>query len=87
MRKVFALVLAGFLASAAQAAPSPAKTPEQAAPGDKVICKRFLKVGSLVDGYKTCKTKHEWERERENARQFGVSDSCNKRGEAPALCR
>lgn len=36
---------------------------------DRVICKRFLETGSLVRGYRTCKTKAEWQRERDNLRQ------------------
>lgn len=50
----------------------------QATPGEqtagaeeKLICKRFVETGSLVKGYRTCKTKREWERERENIRSGG----------------
>lgn len=42
---------------------------------DKVVCKRFVETGSLVRGYKQCKTKWEWERERENVRQLNVPNS------------
>jgi hypothetical protein len=84
MSRLWIPALAGLLVagSTAVAGPHKADNPENAAGGrDKVICKRFVKTGSLVDGYRTCKTKWEWERERENIRQFGVSDSCSKRGE------
>jgi hypothetical protein len=56
-----------FAASAAQSAPRRgADAPEGAAGNpDKVVCKRFTRIGSLVDGYRTCKTKKEWERERD----------------------
>jgi hypothetical protein len=75
-------------ATTAQAGPRPAAdAPEAAAGGrDKIVCKRFLKTGSLVDGYRTCKTKWEWERERENVRQLSVSDSCNDRANGGAAC-
>jgi hypothetical protein len=43
---------------------------------DRVVCKRFLRTGSLVDGYRTCKTKGEWERERDNLRSLSSSSSC-----------
>jgi len=78
----FALAIALASAAAAGAAPPRSDNPERAADArDKIVCKRFVKTGSLVDGYRTCKTKWEWERERENVRQFGVSDSCSARGE------
>jgi hypothetical protein len=65
-------------ASAAQSAPRPnADAPETAAGNpDKVVCKRFLKTGSLVDSYRTCKTKKEWQRERENVNQINWSSPC-----------
>jgi hypothetical protein len=65
-------------ASAAQSAPrSRADAPETASGNpDKVVCKRFLKTGSLVDGYRTCKTKREWERERDNVRTINWSNPC-----------
>ncbi|MBW6525679.1 hypothetical protein KZ813_02365 [Sphingomonas sp. RHCKR7] len=66
---------------------SASDAPERAADArDKVICKRFVRTGSLVDGYRTCKTKWEWERERENLRQQSVSDSCRDRANGGALC-
>ena len=72
-----------MLAAAAPALSAPANDgPERASDKrDKVICKRFEETGSLVKGYRTCKTKWEWERERENLRQFSVSDSCRLRGD------
>jgi hypothetical protein len=56
--------------------------PERSADSrDKVICKRFNKTGSLVSVYRTCKPKSEWDRERDNIRQLGVSDACRLRGD------
>jgi hypothetical protein len=81
-----------FVAGAGEAAvqarqATPADAPERAADArDKMICKRFVRTGSLVDGYRTCKTKWEWERERENLRQQSVSDSCRDRANGGALC-
>ncbi|MHC9417496.1 hypothetical protein ACYZX9_02715 [Sphingomonas citri] len=64
-----------------------ADAPERAADArDKMICKRFVRTGSLVAGYRTCKTKWEWERERENLRQQSISDSCRDRANGGALC-
>jgi hypothetical protein len=61
---------------------SAADGPERAADaGDKMICKRFVETGSLVKGYRTCKTKREWERERENVRTENWSNGCGQIGE------
>ena len=85
MPRAIALVAAAFAvasASPGQSAPREANTPEQAADArDKMVCKRFIKTGSLADSYRTCKTKGEWDRERDNARQFSVSDSCRLRAD------
>jgi hypothetical protein len=43
---------------------------------DRIICRRFLRTGSLVDSYRTCKTRAEWDREHENLQQLSVSNSC-----------
>ena len=67
---------------------TPADRPERAADaGDKIICKRFLRTGSLVDGYRECKSKMDWERERENRRTLAVSDSCRDRANGGFECR
>jgi hypothetical protein len=49
-------------------------------PRQKVICKRFVKTGSLVDAYRTCKTKAEWDRDRETMRASMTvgSGACNR---------
>ncbi|MDB5671276.1 MAG: hypothetical protein JWO25_2235 [Alphaproteobacteria bacterium] len=89
MRFATTFALACLLAAGtvARAGPERGDQAESAAgPLDRMICKRFIKTGSLVDAYRTCKTKREWERERENVRQFSVSDSCNMRGEKPGMC-
>jgi hypothetical protein len=65
-------------ASAAQSAPRRGTDAPETAAGnpDKIVCKRFVRVGSLVDGYRTCKTKKEWERERDNVRTINWSSPC-----------
>ncbi len=69
---------AAISASPAQSAPGRgADAPETAAGNpDKVVCKRFAQIGSLVATYRTCKTKREWERERENLRTINYSTPC-----------
>ena len=89
MNRVVVYVSAAMIAATSPvlAAPPSADSPERAADdGDKVICKRFIKTGTLAGRYRTCKTKAEWERERDNIRQLNVSDSCRDRGNGGAGC-
>jgi hypothetical protein len=67
VRFLFSAVLVGSLASAAVAASkeNSARTVDKA---DKVICRRYVEIGSLVKGIRICKTKREWDLEHENVR-------------------
>lgn len=67
-----------LLLAAAQAGPDAAE--RSADKQDKVICKRFLETGSLVRGYRTCKTKREWERERDALRTETSGNACKNPG-------
>lgn len=79
----FACVLAA--PTAAGSAPRRADSVEQPSdPNAKIVCKSFTRIGSLVDRYRTCKTKGEWQRERDNLRQVNVSDSCGTRYNGPS---
>ena len=81
----FACLLIG--ATAAHSAPSRADGPEKAADArDKIVCKRFVRTGTLAATYRTCKTKWEWERERENLRQLNATEGCRDRAEGGGLC-
>jgi hypothetical protein len=78
-----AIMIAGFLvaSAAAEAAPNPADAPEQPADlNEKIVCKTFTRIGTLAGRYRTCKTKGEWQRERDNLTQVNISDSCRTRG-------
>jgi hypothetical protein len=77
----YSLMVTTATATAASAATSTApkrEVAEKAADGqEKMICKRFLETGSLVKGYRTCKTKRDWERERDAIRMHnGGGNSC-----------
>jgi hypothetical protein len=69
------LLLAGTAAAAA-----PPQTPDDheksADQADKVICKRFKETGSLVSSRRVCKTKRDWERERDALRTTSGINSC-----------
>ena len=78
-RPVAILFICGLLsATAANAAPRQGVDAAEKPAGnpDKVVCKRFVRIGSLVDGYRTCKTKKEWERERDNVRTVNWTNPC-----------
>jgi hypothetical protein len=78
----FAIAAGLVAATAANATPPAAGTSARAAdPRDRMICRRYLRTGSLADTYRTCKTRGEWDREQENVRQFSVSDACRIRAD------
>lgn len=80
MRRLATIAFVCGLVSAAAAQSAPrrgADAPETASGNpDKVVCKRFVRTGSLADSYRTCKTKKEWERERDNVRTVNWSNPC-----------
>jgi hypothetical protein len=88
MYRIVTLAAACALAvpTAAESAPRRADSVERPDDlGEKIVCKTFTRIGSLADRYRTCKTKAEWQRERDNLRQVNVSDSCRSRqGGAPS---
>ena len=71
----------GYSALAQPAGDQPAAKAQE--PLDRITCRRFTRIGSLVDGYRVCKTNREWQREHDNARQLSVSDTCRLRGDPP----
>ncbi len=91
MRHTFAVALAlfGVALSAAYATPPAADSsgPRKARvePPDRIICRRFIRTGSLVDSYRTCKTRAEWDRERQAIRSISnSSSSCRLIGDGGA---
>ena len=87
MRIVIALISASALIAVGPAIAGDNRKPSgAAAPGDKMICKRFTRIGTLAGGYKTCKTKKEWDREHQNIRQLEVTDSCRDRANGGGMC-
>jgi hypothetical protein len=79
---IVAAALALQAAPTAAAVQPPREVGEKSADaGSKVICKKFLETGSLVRGYRMCKTKIEWERARDELRRTNVTTSCRSLGE------
>ena len=82
----FACILA--FATAAQSAPRQTDAAEAVSGAkDKIVCKTFLRTGSLADRYRTCKTKGEWERERENLRDLDRSYGCQMKDDYAEPCK
>ncbi len=70
------LILALAIADPEASKPLKREVAERSADaGDKMLCKRFPKTGTLAGGERICKTKRDWERERDAARQWGGSGS------------
>jgi hypothetical protein len=68
-------------------APQSRAVREATGPGDEMICRRFLRTGTLADYYRVCKTRADWDRERRNIRQgINVVDACRDRANGGALC-
>lgn len=83
-RFVAATLIAAAATAAAAAEPKREAVEKASDPQDKMICKRFVETGSLVKGYRSCKTKRDWERERDAMRQrVGSSTSCRS---GDAIC-
>ncbi|MFL6843254.1 MAG: hypothetical protein ACJ8ER_00040 [Allosphingosinicella sp.] len=83
MSRLALIALACLVVAPASAAPRPRGDAPETAAGDRdqIVCKRFPKTGTLAGSYRTCKAKWEWERERQNLRQFNVANSCRTAGE------
>jgi len=71
------LLLLALAAADPQAAPAGKADGGERSAGarDKVICKKFLETGSLVKGVRICKSKAEWEHDRDNARASAITTS------------
>ena len=90
MKTPAAIIVACFLTAAA--APSAYAEPHGGTSAnsqdsrDRIVCRRFLRTGSLVDSYRTCKTNREWQREHENLQRLSATDSCRDRANGGSLC-
>ena len=83
--RILALGLLAVPALAIAAQPQSENAPEKASdPLDRTVCKKFLETGSLVKGKRVCKTKREWEQEREALRQVSNINSCGASGNGGA---
>jgi len=86
---IVAVVSCFIAVTAAQSAPRQGVDAGERAAGNpgKIICKTFTRIGSLADRYRTCKTKAEWQRERDNLRHRSISNSCRTPDSYTLQCR
>jgi ribosomal protein S1 len=74
------LAIATLMLTATAAGAAPAQKPDEheksADDAEKVICKRFKETGSLVSSRRVCKSKRDWERERDALRTNNGINSC-----------
>lgn len=84
-----ACVLAAATATAAQSASRRAEDAAERVADDpsKIVCKTFTRIGSLADRYRTCKTKAEWQRERDNLRELDRSYGCRMKDDFAEPCK
>ena len=82
MKTVAAVMLSLFPAAALAAAPvRGADAPEKAADKqDKIVCKTYAEIGSLIATQRVCHTKREWENGRANLTQRDPPGSCTVGG-------
>jgi len=85
MRRVLIVGSAIALASAvgAQSAPRQEKGTPAAA---RMICKTYVRIGTLADRHRVCKTKAEWDQER-NLRELDPSEACRTSDDAFSPCK
>ncbi|QJU59656.1 hypothetical protein HL653_19550 [Sphingomonas sp. AP4-R1] len=71
------LLVLALAAGEPQTAPARDKMEKSADTRDTMICKKFLETGSLVKGKRVCKTKAEWDHDRDNMRAgYNNAASC-----------
>ena len=84
MRRSFVAALALPAAAFAQSAPS-TKPVKPVNDQDKVVCRSFTEIGSLVAQRKECKTKREWSAERDET-QHRIGECVNSGSATGAHC-
>jgi hypothetical protein len=76
MHSIAALALLLAAAAPAEQAKTRDAAERAADSPEKLICKRFPKTGSLIGNERICKTKADWQRERDELRTPVRSTGC-----------
>lgn len=80
---VLAVAFALASATGAQSAPAASKRPGAAV---RMVCKTYVRIGTLADRHRICKTQAEWDEERK-LREFNPSEACRTNDDAFAPCK
>lgn len=54
--------------------------------GDEIVCRRFLRTGTLSGYDRVCKSRDDWQRERDNLRSMNGGESCRNDGLRGLVC-
>lgn len=73
-------------AAGAQSAPRQSAAPKRASDPDRMICKTYVRAGTLADRHRVCKTKAQWDEER-RLRELDPSEACRTNDDAFAPCK
>jgi hypothetical protein len=73
-------------ASGAQSAPRQAAASKRPGAENRMICKTYVRIGTLADRHRVCKTKAEWDQER-NLRELDPSEACRTSDDAFSPCK
>jgi hypothetical protein len=72
-------------AAGAQSAPRQAAASNKGATA-RMVCKTYVRIGTLADRHRICKTQAEWNEERK-LREFDPSEACRANDDAFAPCK
>jgi hypothetical protein len=88
MRHFFTVASACLLiwATAAQSATGSAAASKKAGATARRVCKTYVRIGTLADRHRICKTQAEWDEERK-LREFNPSEACRTNDDAFAPCK
>ncbi len=88
MRHILAVASACLLvcATATQSAPRSAAASNKAGATQRMVCKTYVRIGTLADRHRICKTQAEWDEERK-MREFNPSEACRTNDDAFAPCK
>jgi hypothetical protein len=88
MSHVLAVASACLLlcATVAQSASRSAAASNKAGAAPRMVCKTYVRIGTLADRHRICKTQAEWDEERK-LREFNPSEACRTNDDAFAPCK
>jgi hypothetical protein len=72
--------------AAAQSAPRQAAASKKAGVTARMVCKTYVRIGTLADRHRICKSQAEWDEERK-LREFNPSEACRTNDDAFAPCK